>query len=148
MATFLWGSGRALTLMQILIMSLGVTLGQSWKRRGVLGTCESWSVSPKVLEAIRSGCCAPGLSFITILASGSCLSHFSSRTWDSVLGCSFYWSSPASTDTSACKGLAHYGLDRLNLSLMTNYVMYLFMCLLAVCISFLEKCLFKYFSHF
>ena len=34
------------------------------------------------------------------------------------------------------------------ISLLTNGVGYLFVCLLAICISSLEKCLFKYFVHY
>ena len=33
------------------------------------------------------------------------------------------------------------------ISLMTNYVEHLFLCLLSICVSFLEKCVFKSFAH-
>lgn len=40
-------------------------------------TCDSWSISPRVLEATRSGCCVLGFLMckllITILTSSMCL---------------------------------------------------------------------------
>lgn len=47
--------------------------------------------------------------------------------------------------SSGCEVVSHVVL--ICIFLMTNDVGYLFMCSLPICVSFLEKCLFKFIAH-
>ena len=51
-----------------------------------------------------------------------------------------------SSHSDRCKVISHWGINVH--FLMTSETASLFMCLLAICISYLEKCLFRYSVHF
>lgn len=96
--------GRELYLQcQSIVMSLGVTPEQRWERRAPVLHLWLFTYQAQVLGSHkgRIRCLPPGLltcsSFITTLASSSCLYHSPSRTWDPASGDSFHCSGLAST---------------------------------------------------
>ena len=52
-----------------------------------------------------------------------------------------------SSNPNGCDVVSHRGFGFISYSLMTNDAQHLFMCLLAVYMLYLEKCIFKTFAH-
>lgn len=117
-------------------------------RAGAPGSVCSGHVSTSLGRAPRSGIAGSyGNSMLDLLRncvshSGCTISHPQRRRRGPICDCLSFWQS----HLSGYEAVSHCGFD--SISLMANDTQRLFLGLLGICMSSLEKCLFRTFAHF